>query len=208
MNHFFALLSLLFSMKLTTPEINAINKHCYDHKADRWLRSPFENILPDWVDQYHPSHLGMDVLDIGSGNGVIAAWLKEKGLKVLCLDPSDEMVRRCRAKGLKTLQTTIQEFKTDQTFASIFAILSLIHVPKSEFPSQIEKIASYLPKDGLFFLALIEGNAEEIREKESGYPRFFSTFEKKEVLSLVEKDFELVNFEKVSGYMIFALQRK
>lgn len=193
---------------LTTPQIDAINKQCYDHQADQWLRFPFEDLLPSWIDQYHPAHLGMNVLDIGSGNGVLAAWLKEKGFQVLCLDPSDEMVLRSRSKGLKTLQTTLQNFQTDQSFASIFAILSLIHVPKAEFPAQIEKIASIMTKEGMFFLALIEGNTEGIKDRESGYPRFFSTFQKKEILILTQKHFELVEFQKSGGYLIFALRKK
>ena len=68
-----------------------------------------------------------------------------------CLDPSDEMVRRCREKGLKTVQTTLQAFQTEEKFAIVIAILSLIHVQKNEFAAQIEKIRSCLEPEGFSF---------------------------------------------------------
>lgn len=199
------------SMLLSTPEINELNQKCYDAQADRWLRFPFQSILPGWVKAYA---IPGRVLDIGSGNGVFAAWLKENGFDVLCLDPSLEMTRRCREKGLETVQTTIQEFHSQESFSSVFAILSLIHVPKAELPLQAEKIAALLPSGGMFFLALIEGSAEEVKEKETGYPRFFSTFQKEEALGYFSPYFEEIDFLRTPSTntstpcLLFALKKK
>lgn len=118
------ILAILCSM-LTTQEINAINQRCYDSQADYWLHFPFEDFLPTWIQKYHNPKLGMRVLDIGSGNGVLAQWLKDNHFDVLCIDPSSEMIRRCKKRGLKTIQTTIQDFESKDTYSSIFAILSL-----------------------------------------------------------------------------------
>lgn len=86
----------------------------------------------------------MRALDIGSGTGRLAEWLQENGFKVLCLDPSTEMVKRCRSKNLTTEQTTIQNFHTDQIFGLITAVLSLIHVPKKDMSSQLNRITNWL----------------------------------------------------------------
>lgn len=199
------------SMLFSTPEINELNQKCYDAQADRWLRFPFQSVLPGWVKAYAvPGR----ALDIGSGNGVFAAWLKENGFAVLCLDPSSEMTKRCRAKGLEALQTTIQEFDAKESFSSVFAILSLIHVPKQEFSAQAEKIAALLPSGGTFFLALIEGFSEEVKEQETGYPRFFSTFQKEEALKYFSPYFDLVDFLRTPSTntstpcLLFALKKK
>lgn len=198
------------AMSLSTAEINALNQTCYNAQADRWLRFPLESILPGWVKKY--ASLGK-ALDIGSGNGVFASWLKENGFDVLCLDPSEVMAQRCREKGLETLQTTIQEFKSEEHFSSVFAILSLIHVPKTEFAAQAEKIASLLPSGGTFFLVLIEGSSEEVKERETGYPRFFSTFQKEEALSYFAPWFDLLEFERspstntATPCLLFALKK-
>jgi 2-polyprenyl-3-methyl-5-hydroxy-6-metoxy-1,4-benzoquinol methylase len=205
--------ALLMVSLMTFPieEINAVNKECYDHQADRWLRFPFSDFLPDWVKRYSDPKQGVRALDIGSGNGVFAKWLQEEGFNILCIDPSDEMCRRSRAKGLKTIQTTLQEFQEKETFDSIFAICSLLHIPKADWPAQIDKIACLLNGGGTFFLALREGATEGYEEQQTGYPRFFSNFEEKEVLNYLEQRFDLLDFRRSMGqadYLIFALRKK
>ena len=200
------MISALLSVALMTfpiDEINAVNKKCYDRQADRWLRFPFRDFLPAWIDEHTKQGT---VLDIGAGNGTLAKWLQENGYQVLCLDPSDEMVRRCRAKGLKTIQATIQEYREKRQFDSIFAILSLILVPKAEWPAQVEKIRSLLSERGTFYLAVIEGESEAFEGEEC--PRFFSYFQKEEVLDLLSEKFELLDFRRSSDYLIFALRKK
>lgn len=190
-------------------EINAVNKDCYDHQADRWLRFPFKEILPKWVKHYQPQ--GAKALDIGSGNGHFAKWLQENGFEVLCLDPSTEMAQRCRAKGLKTIETTLQDYREKETFDAIFAICSLIHIPKKEWPAEIDKIASLLNQGGYFYLALIEGKGEGYFEQEFEFPRFFSYFQREEVLEYLKERFELLEWKRVTGqtnYLLFALSRK
>lgn len=207
--------AMLCSMNFSTQEINALNQRCYDEQADRWLRFPLGDLLPIWIQQYHNPNLGMRALDIGAGNGILAQWLKENQFDVTCIDPSPEMVRRCREKGLKAVQSTIQDFDEKEAYSSVFAILSLLHVPKADLPAQIEKIAALLPEGGTFFLALIEGSAEEIYEHETGFPRFFATYQEEEVISLLEKHFELIDFrkshrakgDKLSEYLAFVFRR-
>jgi len=197
---------------MSSEEINEINKRCYDNQADRWQRFPFVEFLPEWVLTYHNPEIGNRALDIGSGVGNFAAWLSEEGFDVLCLDPSDEMVRRCSQRNLNILQTTIQEYDRKEPFSLICDICSLIHVPKRDIPAQIEKIAALLPKDGIFILTAIEGTTEGLVETDSDYPRFFSTFTEEEVLALTAKYFSLLDFRRHIGYgervyLAFAFRR-
>jgi 2-polyprenyl-3-methyl-5-hydroxy-6-metoxy-1,4-benzoquinol methylase len=196
------------SNNLSRPEIDALNQRCYNNKAENWDRFPFGSILPKIILKYYPSELGSKALDIGSGTGILAHWLKQQGLSILCLDPSKEMVRRCREKGLATVQISIQEFQTNEKFALVFAMLSLIHVPKLEFSPQIKKIAALLLPQGIFFLGLIEGNGEGIAEQKSQYPRYFSYYTKEEVLNVIENNFKVVEYIRLEGppnYLIFVL---
>lgn len=188
---------------------DAINNRCYDALADQWDRFPFKSDLPRMIKEgYHPA-LGNKVLDIGSGTGIFAAWLQESGFDVLCLDPSDEMVKRTRAKGLKTYQMRIQDFQSDEQFAAIFAILSLIHVPKKEFDAVLSKIANLLPEGGLLVVGMIGGNGEGIEGGGFfGYPRFFSKFKMKELKSKFSQQFtvkEAISFEGPVQYYLFLL---
>ena len=190
---------------------NQVNQRCYDLQADNWDRFPFADFLPLFIQHYHDPRLGNTVLDIGSGTGVLAKWLQDQGFEPFCIDPSDEMVRRCRKKGLTVQQTTIQDFHSNETFGMVMAILSLIHVPKNEFSEQITKIATLLPQKGIFLLALIEGNSEGIQEVSSGYPRYFSTFAKDDVLNMTKGQSDLLDYRSVGKnptYLVFVLQKR
>lgn len=196
---------------MPTEKINSINTRCYNAKADNWDRLPFGNFLPEQILMTHQTSAGMDALDIGSGTGMLAEWLAKNEFSVTCLDPADEMVRRCREKGLTTEQTTVQEFSCDKKFGLITAILSLIHVPKREISAQLTRIAHWLNPQGTFVLALIEGNSEGIGERYSKYPRYFSYYTRQEILDLTKNEFTCV-YEMRTGapisYLVFIFQKK
>lgn len=190
--------------------INQINQACYDHCANQWDRFPFPDILPLFIQKYYQPSLGQAVLDVGSGTGMLAQWLKDQGFDVLCIDPSLEMVRRCKAKGLQAKQITLQEFVHSGSFGMIFAILSLIHIPKDDFSFQLKKLAAILPNDGLLFLGMLEGRGEKFCEGPQ-YPRFFAYYSRQEIEDKVKPYFTVVDYHytKVGiGYMLFVLKKK
>lgn len=188
---------------MLTSEIDELNCRCYNVKADYWDRFPFPEHLPKLLWQHYKAELGNKVLDVGAGTGQVAGYLKESGFDVTCLDPSPEMVRRCREKGLKTFQTTLQAFETDEKFGMVIAILSLIHIPKHEFGRQIDKIFRCLEPEGLFILSLLKGNSEKVEEHGSDYPRFFARYSPEEVRSQLEGPFKEIAYQSQGDYMLF-----
>lgn len=191
-------------------KIDKINQACYDNRAYVWDRFPFPDVLPGFVKKYYDPKLGKRVLDVGSGTGMLAEWLQGQGFMVTCIDPSTEMVKRCRAKGLSTEQITVQAYQPEGQFAMIFAILSLIHVPKADFDSQIKKLKNALPQGGILFLAMLEGDEEGFFER--GYPRFFAYCTSSEITAkvspyFIQKDYHYVKSGDV-GYMLFVLEKK
>ena len=197
----------------STKAINALNISCYNARADYWNRMPFASFLPTEILLKHTPSAGMCALDIGSGTGMLAEWLVKHGFAVICLDPAEEMVRRCKAKGLDIEQTTIQEFSCDKKFGLITAVLSLIHVPKREISTQLKRISEWLNPSGTFVLALIEGNGEGVGEQNSSYPRYFSYYTIQEVLDLTQSDFNCIFTKRTDAnfsitYLIFIFQKK
>lgn len=192
-------------------KIDQINQECYDNRASLWDRFPFPDSLPQFVAKYHPEHLGKRVLDVGSGTGVLARWLQDSGYEVLCLDPSPEMVRRCKEKGLQVIQCGIQTFQSREQFAMIFAILSLMHIPKADFAAQIRRLASLLPSKGILFLGMLEGRGEGYAEGPD-YPRFFAYYSPEEILKIVDVEFTQREYRYYPsngvGYMLFVLEKR
>lgn len=194
----------LMSQPPSPSDWDELNKKCYDARADNWDRLPFASYLPEAL--LRNKAPGQKALDIGSGTGRLAAWLASKGFQVLCLDPSDEMVRRTRALGFTTIQTTLQAFNSSDKFDLILAILSLIHVPKKALPTELAKIRDMLNPGGLFALAMIEGQGEGVSETASEYPRFFNYYSRQEILDLTAGQFTLLEEHQTGGsinYLVF-----
>lgn len=190
-------------------KINQINQACYDNCASQWDRFPFPNDLPNFVQKYYDPRLGNKILDVGSGTGILAKWLADQGFDVQCIDPSSEMVKRCKEKGLNIQQCTLQEY-VNGSYAMIFAILSLMHIPKKDFDVQLKKLADALPQGGILFLAMLEGKSEGFFEGPR-YPRFFAYYTYEEILAKTSPYFKLMDYRYLRsfpiGYMLFVLSK-
>lgn len=185
-------------------EYNKMNEDCYNTRASIWDRFPYPDSLPLFLKKYYDPRLGSKVLDIGSGTGVLAKWLANQGFQVLCLDPSQEMIKRCKEKGLKTVQTTLQDYQPEEKFGMIFAILSLIHVPKAELPAQLQKLSQALSEGGLLFLGMLEGSGEGVFEQP--FPRFFAYYIPQEIEALLHPYFIRLDYVNHQGYMLWVLK--
>lgn len=185
------------------------NKAYYNARVAHYERMPFAEILPPLIEKYKPQMPGFHALDIGSGPGALAQWLSQKGFSVLCLDPSEEMIKRCQEKGLRTFLGTIQEFTTNEKFDCICAISSLIHIKKDEIKEQLRKIAFLLNPQGLVFLSVLKGEGDSWADPEQvGIERFFSIFSPEEIAALFEPEFEIVEVherETRSTTMVFLI---
>jgi 2-polyprenyl-3-methyl-5-hydroxy-6-metoxy-1,4-benzoquinol methylase len=200
--------TLFLGLSMLTSQIDALNCQCYNAKAHYWDRFPFPEHLPRFFWQHYKPSLGKKMLDIGSGTGRVAAYFKESGFEVTCLDPSDEMVRLCREKGLTTVQSTLQAFQTEEKFGVVVAILSLIHVPKAEFMAQIEKIQNCLESEGVLILSMLKGSSEQLEEQKGGFPRFFARYTAEEVRGKLASQFTEIAYHEQGDYMLFFFKQE
>lgn len=176
-------------------DIDTINKDFYNSSADSFDKIPFESLLPQMILKYHQ---GKTVLDIGSGPGTLAAWMASKGNEVVCIEPAAKPAAKAKEKGLTVHCTTIQEFQTDQHYDTILAISSLIHVPKEQLPSQIQKIASLLNSGGIFFVSLLIGRSEGLEDPTNlGKMRYFAQWLSHEIDPMFSPFFTLLEEHQV-----------
>ena len=178
-----------------TQNIDEINREFYDNSGESYNAIPFNAILPDLLLKYN---IGHKVLEIGSGPGALAVWLRDKGCEVTCLEPAKKMAEMAAKKGLNVYPITIQEFKTDLQYDWVVAISSLIHVPKEELPVQIKKIATLLKPQGSFVVSFIEGKDEGFDDPTKlGKLRYFSKWSKPELDHLLSPYFDVLESHEI-----------
>jgi SAM-dependent methyltransferase len=122
-------------------DIDKINSDFYNQSGSSFDTIPFQPFLPELLLKYLNGH---QILEIGSGPGALALWLKNLGYQITYLEPAKKLAEVATQKGLDVRPLTIQEFETSSQYDCIIAISSLIHVPKKELPFQIKKIANLL----------------------------------------------------------------
>lgn len=180
------------------------NKNTYETFAkdfDKKFGDFFHKYLEQKADFFLSQLKGKKILDLGSGPGNHANYFRQKGFDVLCLDISEEMLKLCREKGLKTMLMNIENLALeDNSFDGIWAYTSLLHVPKEKLPSVLKKLNLALKKEGLLGASVMEGKGStfETREHYPNTKRFFVYFQDEELRQLFKKDFSLISFSKTT----------
>lgn len=176
-------------------DIDKINSDFYNQSGTSFNAIPFDPVLPQLLQKYN---LGHQVLEIGSGPGALAVWLKEMGCQVTCLEPAKKLAEMAIKKGLEVHELTVQKFESKLQYDSILAISSLIHVPKQELPAQIQKIANLLKPHGMFFVSFIEGEDEGLEDPTmSGKLRYFAKWNESDLDHLLLPYFNLLESHKI-----------
>jgi ubiquinone/menaquinone biosynthesis C-methylase UbiE/galactitol-specific phosphotransferase system IIB component len=142
---------------------------------------------------------GEKILDLGCGSGDHSQYFKEKGLDVTAVDLSEEMIKLCKEKGLKAFIKDIEQLDFEEkTFDGIWAVTSLLHIPKIKIKKVIEKLNNILKDEGILYVCVKEGEGERLIEDESGNTsRFFAFWKEDELIKMFEKQFYLIENKKV-----------
>jgi len=187
------------------PDYKSETKRAYDsyaEKFDEHYGNFFEqHFLPTGVPDAFLVHLsGKKILDLGSGPGNHALYFKRKGLDVLCVDISEEMIRLCKEKWLKAEVMDMENLTLpEKSFDGVWANTSFLHIPKSRIPTVAADVARILKPSGILHVAVREGKEETFEENEKypGTRRFFSDFQDEEIRSLFGAHFEVLRFLKL-----------
>ena len=191
--------------------INTYNKMAKDYDLeteDFWKRFP-HTFLDKFIELS-----GQKIIDIGSGPGRDGLLLQRAGKDVVCLDASEAMIKFSSDKGLRSILGDFNDLPfEDQSFDAVWSYTALLHVPKKSVGIPLKEISRVIKPFGVFALGLIEGNIEEYKESSGmNMPRWFSFYEKDEVVELCKKyGFELVYFEtfkpRTKNYLNFIFRK-
>jgi|SRR3989344_2746399 len=139
-----------------------------------------------------------DILDLGCGAGDHSDYFVKQGLNVICIDISKEMIKLCNKKGLNASVMDIEDLKfTPESFDGIWAVTSLLHIPKTKIHLVIDKLYQILKKNGILYVCVKEGEGERlIQDMVLNSQRFFSFWRKEELLKMFDKNFHLVEYRE------------
>ncbi|NCO11234.1 hypothetical protein CO038_01900 [Candidatus Pacearchaeota archaeon CG_4_9_14_0_2_um_filter_39_13] len=167
---------------------------------------------------------GERILDLGCGGGDHSLWFKDNKFEVTAVDLSEEMINLAKAKGVDAMIMDIEDLQFDKnSFDGVWAVTSLLHVPKNRMKNVSEKLSEILNPEGILFVVLKKGDNECFIEdtddtssrdflKGAGTKRYFVHYQKDEFLDYMKDYFELVDFwetkPRATAYLHFFFRNK
>lgn len=98
------------------------------------------------------------ILDLGCGSGRDSKAFLDRGFQVMAVDGSPELCDLASAFiGQQVICSDFRNFEPKETFDGIWACASLLHLPKEDIQSVIEKLAEHLTEAGCFYLSFKYG---------------------------------------------------
>ena len=141
------------------------------------------------------------MLELGAGAGYDSQYFMDSGFDVVAVDLSHEMVKRCREKNIEAYELDFYRLSSlGRKFDCIWAMNTLLHVPKADLSAVLIEIKSVLVKDGLFYMGVYGGEdseSEYVRSEVSDSPRFFSYYSEENLKAALENHFEIISFEQL-----------
>jgi SAM-dependent methyltransferase len=174
---------------------------------DKYAQERETSLTQDWKIVERAKFLALlqqehkqSLLEIGAGTGRDSQFFQDAGLETVCIDLSPVMVELCRQKGLKAYVMDMSQIQfPDGSFDAIYAMNSLLHLTKAEFPIVLRRIDALLKPNGVVFLGIYGGYEHEgIWDKDSYTPkRFFSFFPDEHLEQEVAQVFEILSFSPI-----------
>lgn len=110
------------------------------------------------------------------------------------------MVKSCNEKNIGTYELDFYNLsKLSRKFDCIWAMNTLLHVPKADLPRVLNEINSVLNENGLFYMGVwggVDFEKEYVKVEISSSPRFFSYHSEGKLKTTLDKHFRLVSFEQ------------
>lgn len=165
----------------------------YDNNAQEFVANTFSVDTTQTIVQFVKNiRIGGEILDVGCGSGRDSKYFLELGYNVTAFDASKEIANVASEKiNHPVIHMQVQDMAWENKFDGVWAMASLLHLPKDEIPNAIQKCVSSLKEGGTFFASFKSGEGESFDNK----GRYFSYFTIEELNTIMEKIPELDNFK-------------
>jgi len=141
------------------------------------------------------------LLELGAGAGYDSQFFADNGMAVVAVDLSGEMVKNCKEKGIEAYEMDFYNLSAlEKKFDCVYAINTLLHVPKSDLNHVLSEINLVLETDGLFYMGLYGGQDTEgdfVRSEVFDAPRFFAFHSEGYLKEILRNHFDILEFETI-----------
>lgn len=103
---------------------------------------------------------GATILDVGCGAGAHMLCFERMGFRALGVEPSSEMRRLAKAKGLEVVEGSFETLGALElpAVSGIWCAASLLHVPTDEVAGALKALRARLPESGPLFITVRLGS--------------------------------------------------
>ncbi|MFN3828255.1 MAG: class I SAM-dependent methyltransferase [Micavibrio sp.] len=124
------------------------------------------------------------ILDAGSGSGRDTLAFLKRGYEVDAFDASESLAKlSSQLTGLETKVIKFQNFESLPIYDGIWACASLLHVPKKEMNSCIQRLLKALKPNGAIYVCFKLGNLERVAND----GRFYTDLNEKQLREILSK---------------------
>jgi hypothetical protein len=157
----------------------------YNREADEYVS---RTLNADMSHAYEPFlkriAVGGFILDVGCGSGRDLLTFRERGYEPVGIDPSRELVIRARAiSGEQCMVMGINELPWAGRFHGVWAVASLLHMPRKDLPTALTKLIEQLAPGGALYFSVQEGTGERVSED----GRYFSDYSMEQVHDVLSR---------------------
>lgn len=141
------------------------------------------------------------ILELGSGTGIDANILKNKGFSVLATDLSPKMVEIMRSKKIEAKVCDLYSVSDLGTkFDAIYSMNVLLHVPQKDLKKVMKELSNVLISKGIMYVGVYgRDDVEEIINDETkmGEDRFFNFMSRKTLEEVGSEFFKVLTYNEV-----------
>lgn len=159
--------------------------------VEKYIENTLTEILPNlksFID-YFLSLCGDEftILEIGSGTGRDAEYIKGRGYKVLASDASDTFIKKLRENtSLKIIKLNILSDELPENIQAVYLNSVFHHFTDTEMKSALVKIIAKIPPGGLVAFVTRAGMLEGFVNEKVGTPRYFKYRKQEEVEKILQ----------------------
>jgi 2-polyprenyl-3-methyl-5-hydroxy-6-metoxy-1,4-benzoquinol methylase len=176
----------------------------YEQRADRYSAasatavSPDVACLLDAVLARLPA--GSYALEIGSGPGLEAAYLEERGMRVDRTDAAAAFVKRLHEQGYDARLLDVRDGDLGGPYDAVLANAVLLHLERAQTRSALTACMQAVRPGGLLAMTLKDGDGESWSQAKLDAPRWFVYWREEALRDLLgDVGWHVLDLRKVQG---------